>query len=275
MAEQLDHTEWRDIPGFPGYQASSLGHVKSLSRRIWNSRGFYFTRPEHILKTPKPDRYGYLSYCLRSGASQDQPHKKTFLAHRLVALAFIPNPEDKPFINHKDGIKGNCRPSNLEWCTKSENGIHAVETGLHTALRGESNGNSIITEASVLELRAKYSTGRYTYKDLAVEYKIGRTTVSYIVKGKLWGYLPTIAQRDGFSDSHAAIKSEALSTALKGRQGKKGDDHPRAKLDTESVLSIRNKFKPRVYTVAMLASEYEISPATVKAILQRRLWAHV
>lgn len=260
MAEQIDNEEWRDIPGFVGYQASSLGRVRSRKR---------------ILKTPKLDKNGYLSYCLRLGASSSQPLKKNFLAHRLVGLAFIPNPENKPFINHKNGIKGVCRPSNLEWCTKPENGRHAVLMGLHTPLRAEANGNSVLTEPQVKDIRSKYATGCYSHKALATEYGIGRSTVAYIVQGKLWGHLETGIPSLGFNAAHTAMKAKALSMALKGREGKKGDFHPRSILNTESVIAIRKKFQPYVYTIAMLADEHGVSRATVKAVLQRRLWSHV
>lgn len=265
MAEQKITVEkWRDIPGFEGYQASSLGRLRSFHRKS-----------PRILKTPKPDKNGYLSYCLRDGASCDQPHKKNWLAHRLVALAFIPNPENKPFINHKNGIKGDCRPLNLEWCTKPENGRHAVLMGLHTSLRGEANGHSLLTETQVKEIRSKYATGCYSHKMLAAEYSVGRTTVAYVVQGKLWGHLATVRLSPEFTTAHSTMKSESLSVALRGREGKKGDAHPRAILDTRSVIAIRKKFEPYVHTVAMLASEYGVSKATVKAVLQRRLWPHV
>ena len=70
---------------------------------------------------------GYLTVVIRH---------KTHMVHRLVAKAFIPNPENKSFVNHKDGNKLNNHMSNLEWCTIAENNKHARETGLHKQARG-------------------------------------------------------------------------------------------------------------------------------------------
>lgn len=180
--------EWRDIAGFPGYQASSLGRLKTLAKICYSPRGggYRFTRRERVL-IGKPDKnWGYISHSVKSIT---QPDKQTFLAHRLVALAFIDNPESKPFINHKNGIKTDNRPENLEWCTKSENGIHAVQTGLHTALRGETNGNSILKPEQVVSIRAQYESGMRTQWSLAREFKIGRTTVQRIIKRELWAHV--------------------------------------------------------------------------------------
>jgi DNA-binding XRE family transcriptional regulator len=271
MDEHIE--EWRDIPGFPGYQASSLGRLKSLARMGHSSRGkgYSFLKRERIL-TAKSDDGNYLSHSVLSTA---QPGKQTFLAHRLIALAFIPNPEGKPFVNHKNGIKTDNRPSNLEWCTKPENGVHAVETGLHTALRGESNGNSVLTERDVREIRSKYTTGRYTHKMLAERYGVGRTTVAYILSGKLWGHVALTGASPGFASVHAEMKSQRLSEAMQGREGKKGEAHPRAKLNRGSVLSIREKYNPNIHTITMLADEFGVATATIKAVLSRRLWSHV
>ena len=101
---------WKDIPGYEGkYQISNLGNVMSLhfKRSLTNKK---------LLK-PMPDgRYGYLKVMLR-----DNGNYKMKTIHRLVAEAFIPNPEGKPNVNHIDSNPKNNRADNLEWCTQKEN----------------------------------------------------------------------------------------------------------------------------------------------------------
>lgn len=103
--------EWRAIAGYEGlYEVSNLGRVRSL--KYWGGNRVA------ILKQATSKR-GYKKIALTS-------EKKTFLIHRLVAQAFIPNPENKPEVNHIDGNKQNNCVNNLEWVTGSENNIHAV-----------------------------------------------------------------------------------------------------------------------------------------------------
>ena len=109
---------WKDIKGFEGkYQISNLGRVKSLQRN---------GRPERILRLNLIKGYAYTTL---SNGSRD---KKKLKVHRLVAEAFIPNPHNKPEVNHIDGDKRNCKVENLEWVTHQENCKHAYETGLRT-----------------------------------------------------------------------------------------------------------------------------------------------
>ena len=114
---------WKDIPGYEGlYQVSNLGRVKSLERYKDNNSGLV-KMPEKIMQGGI--RNGYvLVYLTKDGK------RKTFSAHRLVAQAFIPNPEQKPTINHINGNKQDNRVENLEWNTDKENINHAVKTGL-------------------------------------------------------------------------------------------------------------------------------------------------
>lgn len=96
---------WRKIDGFPRYSVSDEGQVRNdLTGRILKAH---------------PDRFGYLHL----GLSNDDGRKKRY-THRLAAEAFIPNPDGKTEVNHKDGNKRNCSVSNLEWVTPHENRLH-------------------------------------------------------------------------------------------------------------------------------------------------------
>jgi hypothetical protein len=126
---------WRDISGFGGtYQVSDVGRVRSSKRN--------YVGGSKILCLP-PDGDGYPSVAL----TDPDGVKKTYRVHRLVAKTFIPNPEGKPEVNHKDGRrKDDCSVSNLEWVTKSENAKHAFRTGLKVMVVSE-DGKQRISEA--------------------------------------------------------------------------------------------------------------------------------
>lgn len=112
--------EWKDIPGYEGlYQVSTMGRVKSLSREIISSTGNYVSK-EKILTTTGNDGLGYVRLQLFKNNKG-----KLVRAHRLVAMAFIPNPENKCDVNHKNGNKSDNRVENLEWATRSENEKHS------------------------------------------------------------------------------------------------------------------------------------------------------
>lgn len=113
----MENEIWKDIPGYIGkYQASNLGRIKSLSRRI-NSKALNGrVIKERILKHyTKPNKY----------QSIDLGQRNTRSIHRLVAMAFLPNPLNKPCVNHIDGNPSNNKVENLEWCTYSENELHS------------------------------------------------------------------------------------------------------------------------------------------------------
>lgn len=104
---------WKDIEGFEGiYQISNLGRVKSFKRSHTKKGNPLGT----VLKSTK-DRLGYPRVSLRDSSGV----RHSFLVHRLVAIAFIPNPENKPEVNHLDEIKENSCADNLAWVTRKEN----------------------------------------------------------------------------------------------------------------------------------------------------------
>lgn len=125
--------KWEDITGYEGlYQVSNFGNVKSI-KRFHNTKTGGYIQNEHILKPVKTYRLNtnkagnteYLKVSLCKNGNS-----KTFLLHRLVANAFIPNLYNKSYVNHKNGNGFDNRAENLEWVTTSENINHAWRTGL-------------------------------------------------------------------------------------------------------------------------------------------------
>lgn len=104
------------VPGYNGlYMVSNRGRVKSLDRYVKHSSGEWQLKRGRILK-PAKDRNGYLKVQLSKDGKG-----KLFFVHRLVAMAFIPNPNNLPMINHKDENPSNNCVDNLEWCTQKYN----------------------------------------------------------------------------------------------------------------------------------------------------------
>lgn len=113
--------------------------------------------------------------------------KKTYSVHGLVAEAFIPNPNNYPFINHKDGNKLNNNDWNLEWCTNSQNLKHAYKLGLKSAI-GVNNGRSKLTNEQVLQIKILISKN-IKLLNISKLYNISYTVISEIKRGIKWKHL--------------------------------------------------------------------------------------
>lgn len=101
---------WKDVPGFPGYQVSNAGRVKSFRSGV------------RVLKQCN-DGFGYPKVRFWGNGKGVTMH-----VHKIVALAFVPNPDGLPQINHKNEIKTDNRPDNLEWCDSKYNNNYGLRT---------------------------------------------------------------------------------------------------------------------------------------------------
>jgi hypothetical protein len=102
--------------------------------------------------------------------------------HRLVADAFIDNPNMKPVVNHINGIKHDNRVENLEWCTQYENDLHAKITGLLNPPKGENHPLSKLTNEDVIHIRESKQNGC----ELAKKFNVPRSTITKIRKHYAW-----------------------------------------------------------------------------------------
>jgi len=173
---------WKDIKEYEGrYQISNLAMVKSVQRIKANARGKYMAN-ERLLKT-NISSSGYYRIVFKLNDKY-----KTYFLHRLLAIAFIPNPENKPFINHKDGNKLNNSLENLEWCTMSENRQHAYNTGLQNPTSGEIHGMCKLTENQVIDIRKRINNGEMN-NEISKIYNVSHTLISKIKNRNRWKHL--------------------------------------------------------------------------------------
>lgn len=173
---------WKEIEGYSDYQISSLGNIKSLSRYVNHFKGGKRLKKEKLIKL-QIDKLGYVRANLFSNNIV-----KYFLVHRLVANAFINNSENKPCVNHINGIKTDNRIENLEWCTYSENQKHSYKLGLNNNGNGDTSRSKKLNSKLVLEIR----NSNLKQSKLAEIYKISQSQISMIKSYKSWSLLTNI-----------------------------------------------------------------------------------
>ena len=169
---------WKPVVGYERlYEVSDSGRVRSLRE----GRRF---RAGHIM-SPNLGKFGYTYVNLN-----EKGIRKTHKIHRLVAQAFLPNPENKPDVNHKNGVKHDNKLGNLEWATKSENTLHAFRTGLHSGekMRGHKNGFAKLSYADIASIFFLRRKG-WTHERIGKEFNVSRSNIGLILAKKSWTHL--------------------------------------------------------------------------------------
>lgn len=170
--------QWKDIEGFPGYQVSNHGRVRSLDRIVLTANG---------------QRRRYKGVIFTGSSTNQKGHRKVPLGrdgkahmqyiHHLVALAFIgPRPEGM-IVAHGDGDHGNNHDWNLRYTTQVGNMDDARKHG--TLMKGENHVRSILTQQQVEDIRVRLFCGQ-KQKDIATKYGVARTTIGSISTGRSW-----------------------------------------------------------------------------------------
>jgi len=169
---------WKDIPSYEGiYQISNIGRVRNLEYYIIESTGKRRKRRARIISNKLPEGAEYYQVILFKNKKS-----KLWRIHRLVAIAFISNPENLREINHKDHNKLNNSVDNLEWCSHSYNNFQSVE--FHEKY-GENLYNAKLTEEDVRNIRKRLDE-KEPSSILSVDYKVSKTTIDRIRQNKIW-----------------------------------------------------------------------------------------
>lgn len=165
--------QWVPIKGHPDYEVSSHGRIR---RVVAGQNGH---KPGIIKGSLDASGYFYLNLRHQCGGCPK--------VHRLVAVAFLPNPLLLPVVNHKDGNKQHNHVSNLEWCTHQENVQHAYDTGLKSN-QGSKHPQAILNEESIKQIKSMIKGGT-AYKHIAGIFTVSYATIWAIAKGKRWAHV--------------------------------------------------------------------------------------
>lgn len=167
-----------DFKKYIGYAVDLYGHIWSCKT---NKKGYYKCW-ERMNETLSHNGY------VRIGLYDYTGELKHFPLHRIVAISFIPNPNNKIEINHRDCCKTNNHVNNLEWCTHSENILHSVRMGTHPDNRGEKHGMSKLKDMDIPEI-FNLNTQGVSKKKIGVKFNVSPSTICAILKRKKYKHV--------------------------------------------------------------------------------------
>lgn len=173
---------WKSINSTKNlYEASNKGRVRSIDRLVeYRTKSGTTSLRVSKGRVLSPSKYRYLHVNLALGNGNFESR----YVHRLVAEAWLPNPENKPEVNHKDGNKFNNKIDNLEWVTASENITHGYDENLHR--HGMRNHYCKLTEDQVFAIIEIKKTTNLSYAKIGDMFNISGTQVRNIVIGRKW-----------------------------------------------------------------------------------------
>ena len=231
--------EWKSVPSLSGVEASTLGNIK-LNGRIRN-----------LSLTGKGYKIGHGYLATRISG-------RLMKAHRLVAMAFHPNPTELPQTNHKNGITTDNRPENLEWCDGSHNIRHALRTGLMVSLRGSDIGTSVLTDEIARSIFDAVRVHGKHQRAVAREFGISQFTVCSIANRESWRHAtPDIGR----------LHEKGVTM--------RGEFNGRAKLTEESVRLILRAVSVEHITQRQAAQMFGVSQRVVWSIVHGKIWKHI
>lgn len=180
----LPNEIWKDIPDYEGlYQVSNIGRIKSTNKTIYLKNGKTKVSRSLIMKETLDKGYKVVTL------SRNLKKMRTG-CHRLVAKAFIPNPHNKPCVNHINGIKNDNRVENLEWVTYSENEWHSFNVLNKRRNIGEESSSAKLTEEKVLAIRRLHRINpKYNRKIIAAKFGMHPNSLNDITRRKSWKHI--------------------------------------------------------------------------------------
>lgn len=221
---------WKTVTGFENYEISNLGNLKN------KITGRY--------KKLSVNKEGYI----RTSISNKEK-TISIAVHRLVAIEFVENPEDKPLVNHKDSNRSNNKAENLEWVTPSENATHMVTQGNNSDKNGILNPMALLTEEQVLEIREFDGPS--------------------IILAKKFNMSSNAIDRVRVGDSYKNVGGRILP---KGSRNVENAYKIHRKLADEQVLEIRQN---KELSNRKLAEAFGVAKSTIEAIKNFKTYKHI
>jgi len=162
-------------------------NIRGVDYILCSSGKVFSTKKPGLEMKQRKNEDGYPT--IKLGSQKGKGRNYRYLVHRLIAEAFVPNPNSLPEVDHLDGSRTNSAADNLEWCTHQENISRNVAEGRTRDSRGMSNQKARLSEDDVIEIRDLYDHGIYTQAEIAKLYGIGWSTVHNVVRRFTWTYL--------------------------------------------------------------------------------------